>query len=532
MRLRRDQARWRRVLRVRLRRTLARFDRRAPVWIGWLPSWGTSLLLHAVVLVILATAFFVSGASPRPTDDFDSAIVSLANEDVRSLIPADRSGDPFSTLRSDATPSLSLEATNPSLTAQPRLAGASYGPNVVLPDRSVSRSEMGIGDLMRSVRMHAEDMTAPFSGRSEATRAQLVRREGGTPASERAVAEGLFWLSRHQRDDGGWSLDISGECRRNPGCPEDVHAESDTAATGLALLPFLGSGYMHTQPGKYQATVQKGLDWLLANQQKTGELYLGGLIHSQMYSHAIASMALCEAYGLSKDPRLKDPAQMAIVFIAQSQNKEDGGWRYFPGAPGDTSVLGWQLFALRSARLAGLEVPKSVIKGCSYYLDLVATDGLRTRYSYMPGRSDSATMSAEALLCRQYLGWLRESPAMVRGAAVVWDELRESNDRNIYYWYYATQMLHNMQNKAWKQWNTRVRDGLVAMQITGDGCDRGSWSPLTPVPDRWGLVGGRLFQTSLSVLTLEVYYRFLPLYRTTEPIEPTKPTATAGDPKL
>ena len=293
---------------------------------------------------------------------------------------------------------------------------------------------------------------------------------------------------------------------------------------GLALLPFLGAGHIHTQPGKYKDTVQKGLDWLLLHQQKSGELFLGGLFNAQMYSHAIASMALCEAYGLSQDPKLKQPAQLAINFIAQSQNKDDGGWRYSPGMAGDTSVLGWQMFALRSARLAGLDVPKNVVRGCSYFLDLVGTDKHMTRYAYIPGRNETITMTAEALLCRQYLGWLRDSPAMIKGAAGVWDDLRESNERNIYYWYYATQLLHNMQNKAWRQWNARVRDGLVAMQVLGDGCDRGSWSPFAPVPDRWGRAAGRLFQTSMSVLTLEVYYRFLPLYRTTEPMETAEGT--------
>ena len=105
---------------------------------------------------------------------------------------------------------------------------------------------------------------------------------------------------------------------------------------------------------------------------------------------------------------------------------------------------------------------------------------------------------------------------MVKGTAGVWEDLKDSNDRNIYYWYYATQLLHNMQNKAWKQWNPKVRDGLVAMQVANNGCDRGSWSPILPLPDRWGTKGGRLFQTSLSILTLEVYYRFLPLYRTND----------------
>jgi hypothetical protein len=328
---------------------------------------------------------------------------------------------------------------------------------------------------------------------------------------------------RHQRGDGGWSLDVRNECKIAPGCPEDVHVESDTAATGLALLPFLGAGHIHNQPSRYQETVRRGIDWLISHQQKSGELFLGGQIHSQFYSHAIATMALCEAYGLSKDERLKGPAQLGIEFIAQSQNKYDGGWRYSPGMEGDTSVFGWQMFALRSARLAGLNVPKNVIRGCSHYLDEAASDKHRKTYGYLPGRPMTAVMTAEALLCRQYLGWPRDHASLVAGVAIVWDDLQSSDERNIYYWYYATQLLHNMQNKAWKQWNAKVRDGLVAMQIESKGCDQGSWSPIFPQPDRWGLRGGRLFQTSLSILTLEVYYRFLPLYRNNEPSNEVAP---------
>ncbi len=73
-----------------------------------------------------------------------------------------------------------------------------------------------------------------------------------------------------------------------------------------------------------------------------------------------------------------------------------------------------------------------------------------------------------------------------------------------------------MHNKAWQQWNPRVRDGLIAMQVGGNGCDSGSWSPVFPTPDVWGMKGGRLYQSALSILTLEVYYRFLPLYRDDE----------------
>ena len=136
-----------------------------------------------------------------------------------------------------------------------------------------------------------------------------------------------------------------------------------------------------------------------------------------------------------------------------------GGWRYQPGQPGDTSVFGWQMFALRSARLSGLRVPKNVLRGCKTYLDSAATDRKRTMYSYMPGEPETPVMTAEALLSRQYLGWRRDYPPLVKGAAHVAKHLETAPERNIYYWYYATQLLHNMQNDDWKRWNLRVREG-------------------------------------------------------------------------
>jgi hypothetical protein len=295
-------------------------------------------------------------------------------------------------------------------------------------------------------------------------------------------------------------------------CPVQVTLDTDTAATGLALLPMLGAGHIHTVKSRYQGNVRRGVDWLVGHQQEDGSLFVGGDRQTPLYSQAIATMALCEAYGLSHDPLLREPAQRAVNFIVKAQNTSDGGWRYFPGQPGDTSVFGWQMFALRSARLAGLKLPKNVIAGCKAYLDAASVDRKIT-YAYMPGMGATPTMTAEALLSRQYLGWPRDFPPLIKGASHIAADLLDSNQRNIYYWYYATQLLHNMQNKDWQRWNVRVREALIAMQVTGDGCDRGSWDPILPQPDIWAQKAGRLFLTSLSLLTLEVYYRYLPLYR-------------------
>ncbi|WP_435016435.1 prenyltransferase/squalene oxidase repeat-containing protein [Tundrisphaera sp. TA3] len=513
--------RWRRIAGVRVRRLLHRLDREAPAWVEDLPSWGTSLLIHAVALVVLATFAYVTSGPAE--SEFAGSFIAMPTDDITSLGPADQSGDPFNAEQTPDTPSLAIEPADATIAQPPPSERLRFSPDLVVASRSIRDDAAGLSAEIRAangvrgglsgVKVHVEDMTAPFAGRMAGTKGEMVRREGGSTRSEKAVQEGLAWLARHQAKSGGWHLNVAGECNREPGCPGETFAECDTAATGLALLPFLGAGHIHTQPSPYQENVRRGLEWLLAHQSKEGELFIEGFPNAQFYAHAIATMALCEAYGLSKEDRLKEPCQRAIGFIERGQNKQDGGWRYSPGMPGDTSVLGWQMFALRSARLAGLDVSANVLKGCSHYLDLAAGDRNGTAYGYMPGRPPTPTMNAEGLLCRQYLGWTRDKPALVKGVNAVWGELQMSGERNIYYWYYATQLLHNMQNKAWRQWNPKIRDGLVATQIGGDGCDRGSWSPFLPQPDRWGLRAGRVYETALSVLTLEVYYRFLPLYR-------------------
>ncbi len=435
--------------------------------------------------------YLYARAGSREPHEIRAEIGTRLGEDVTSLVASDHAGDPFTAIKTNEPPSLSIEKPSPETVAinlpaipslarfGPELAGPEMleGPDLGLATDAAAGRGAGAGPPSAKgkgpkFRVHAEDITAPFSGRSGLTRAQLVRREGGTVRSEKAVEDGLDWLARHQRDDGGWSLNFQGQCR-GEGCPSHPCIDSDSAATGLALLPMLGAGHIHTAKSRYQGHVRRGLDWIVSHQDADGGLFVGGDHLSPLYSHAIATMALCESYGLSKDPLLREPAQRAINFIVKAQNAADGGWRYFPGQAGDTSVFGWQMFALRSARLAGLKLPKNVIAGCKAYLDAAAVDRKIT-YAYQPGRPATPVMTAEALLSRQYLGWPRDFPPLVKGAAHVAADLEESGVRNIYYWYYATQLLHNMQNKDWRRWNAHVREGLIAMQVTGPSCDGGA----------------------------------------------------------
>jgi hypothetical protein len=476
------------------------------------PAWGFSVLLHGFLLLVLAL-MLQFGRNARSEREIQPATLDTQLGDVQSIVDATRAGDPFTTTDSLDPPSLNTESADAPLTlvGQPEIRSiASYEPVIGSPT-AISDAKGSSIAALRLPELNAR-ISAPFSGRTGMSRAKLVLREGGTARSEQAVEDGIDWLARHQREDGSWSLNYAQQCQAG-GCVSAEVMNSDTAATGLALLPMLGAGYTHTVKNKHQDTVRRGIEWLVEHEQPNGDLFVGPPGLGWFYSHAIGTMAICEAYGITQDPRLKKPAQRAIQFIIESQNPVNGGWRYHPGQDGDTSVFGWQMFALRSAHMAGLTVPKKVLKGASTYLNGAAADPDKVTYAYLTGRNATNVMTAEGLVCRQLLGWPREFPALVKGAALVAADLETSDERNIYYWYYATQLLHNMHNKDWENWNVKVRDGLVGMQVKDAGCAKGSWDPEFPLQDRWGRAAGRLFVTSLSILTLEVYYRYLPMYR-------------------
>lgn len=345
-----------------------------------------------------------------------------------------------------------------------------------------------------------------LAGRDQAVRAKILNIEGGTERTEMAVAMGLKWLALHQNRNGSWSLNefsSAGECR---GQCQDRGTHSDTAGTALALLPFLGAGYTHKGNHDYRETVDDGLNWLIQAQRSDGDLRGSG--SGNMYAHGQAAIALCEAYALTRDSRLKDPAQRAIDFIVKAQHS-GGGWRYAPGERGDTSVVGWQLMALRSAQMAELNVPSRVFEKSDVFLASVQTKPSEGTFGYMPGSGRTDAMTAEGLLCRLYSGWRTNFPPLLHGADwLLKEKLPTENDFNMYYVYYATQTMHHIGGDRWTKWNERTKKVLVSLQAK-EGHEAGSWAPL----GHHDSAGGRLYMTALAVCTLEVYYRHLPIYK-------------------
>jgi hypothetical protein len=367
-----------------------------------------------------------------------------------------------------------------------------------------------------------------FGGRGSGHRKAMLASGGGTKQSERAVAAALHWLYRHQLSDGSWSLAGYKQRCSDASCTGPGSSHSDTGATGLGLLPFLAAGQTHKTKGPYRKTIQDGLLWLCRHQERDGNLAKG--CEQPMYSHGLATIALCEAYGLSADRTLGNAAQGAINYILAAQNKNDFGWRYTPGEAGDTSVVGWQVMALKSAHMAGLNVGGSSLEAVGKWFDLVKSGPNGSNFSYQPNSGATPPMSAVGLLCRQYLGTKRDDPMMIDGVKYLMGHLPDANLHNVYYWYYATQVLHNYTGYEWDTWNRAMRKLLINTQ-TKEGCASGSWSPTSPAADAWGPQGGRHMLTALSALTLEIYYRYLPLYKTDQP-EGGGPAAAATESKL
>lgn len=349
---------------------------------------------------------------------------------------------------------------------------------------------------------------ASVDNRSDAGRKMLLQKFGGSQASESAVQRGLEWLLSVQHPQGYWDFIAVGPSG-NAGT-----INNPIGGTAYALLPFLAAGQTH-QSGNFQKQVGAGLTFLTRIGVNAPAGYdLRGMINKASddkepneayYVHGAAALTLCEAYGMTKDRRLKKAAEGAIRFIVNSQDPRGGGWRYNPQDPGSTSVTAIQLMALMSAKKAGLKVPDAAFKGVAHYLDSVQVDKAG-RYGYeIQKKTYTSARTAMALLCRMYLGWGRDDGDMRAGIALL-DKAGPYD--NLYSLYFATQVMRNWGGKEWERWNVRMRDDLIAIQEK-EGPAAGSWAPRTGALH--AKQGGRLLTTALATLTLEVYYRYKPL---------------------
>jgi hypothetical protein len=478
------------------------------------PAWVISGLIH----VVLIFAFIIFDrltdkgkvdAKPKqePTstkmDEKPEKEIDLTNpdlgldSDLNAAVEVDKESEfnveaPVVENEANGLPNETKDFTN-SITSQlgPVTGNIDATPGAIGDASLVGATMMGQGGPGGQLAMPG------LQGRSGSTKEKLLRSGGGNDDTEAAVGRALAWLAKQQNTTTGfWEFDGS-------------HKSDRVAATGMCLLPFLAAGETHKTGKKYKEVVSRGLNYLKAQIKPSGQFGNAG-----MYSQAIATISLCEAAGMTRDESVKKVARMAVDYIVAAQ-AGDGSWGYTPNTNGDTSIVGWQIQALKSARLADIAVPQKAFDQAVIFLDGVSNDSGAT-YGYRT-KGSSRTLTPVGLLCRQYTGWTPRNPSLARGIDFMWDKYPpKENEWEMYYYYYATQVFHFFDGPKWHtQWNPAMQKILLTKQVTdktpgAKATEVGSW------PKDEGHIGsscGRLGTTAMACLTLEVYYRHLPLYK-------------------
>jgi hypothetical protein len=475
-----------------------------------------SLLAHVAVFLLMA--MLASASRPAPRSPIQIALTSTEASDI---IPVE-----IHVGATPAPPPQDTPVTPGSL--DPAVTVVAMSPTSVSPAAEIAPPVVEPSDrlaMMMPISSMIETLAAPrnppaaddrqpdsaqpshpgntpsqnaFAGRRGDGRSKRVAQRGGSAASEAAVERGLEWLARHQAVDGSWRFDLSA-CGCDSACSHPGTVTSTTAATGIALLPFLGAGHTHTD-GMYRETVNRGLYYLMSRMRPSPRG--GDLSEGTMYGQGVATLALAEAFGMSGDTMLAAYVRDAVRFIETSQDMHGGGWRYLPGQAGDTTVTAWQIAALKSAALAGEAVPSPTIDAACRFLDRVQVrqgEG----YGYLAPQ-DRACTSAVGLVCRIYTAW-PDVGTLDRGLTRL--ARPGPSPEAVYQNFYLAQALLLREHPAWPRWNARNRDQLVARQERL-GHESGSWTFI----DADTAPGGRLGHTALAILTLEVYYRLLPIY--------------------
>lgn len=361
-----------------------------------------------------------------------------------------------------------------------------------------------------------------FGGR----RGGRKRLKGKARGAARAIDLGLKWLKDHQDDDGKWDCDaFMKHDETGEKCDGAGNAVHDVGVTGLALLAFLGDGST-LRSGPYKDVVKKAVKWLRSQQGENG-LYGTAASHDFIYDHAIATYAMCEAFGLSKYKTLRKVAQGGINYLESHRNPY-AVWRYQPrDNDNDISVTGWCIMSYKSGKDFGLQVNDQAMKICENFLDEI-TDSTTGKCGYTKKGEGSSrhpgdhgtrfpiekgeAMTSVGLFCRFFLGQDPKKTPVMKNAAdtlmakpPIWDK---TGSQDHYYWYYATYALYQMGPPYWDNWQKKLTPAVVKTQRT-DGNFKGSWD----ASGAWGEDGGRVYSTAILVLTLEAYYRYTRLVR-------------------
>ena len=331
--------------------------------------------------------------------------------------------------------------------------------------------------------------------RDRATMALKVIGPGAAPALEKAAASGDFEISSRAA-----ALLVRARL-------QDPKAR--VSGTSLALLAFLGAGYSHlskeTQDGLCFGTcVKRALLWLIKHQDADGFIGAGT-------EHALAALALSEAYGLTASQILKEPAQRAVNALVSQQRAQ--GWSADGLGDADTVSTTWAVMALKSAEISGLEFPRTAYDNALAWYNAVTDEnhraGMQKKGDFDGTRRDVATPCA--MLARIFIEHNKQDPHLAAGAEITAKDLPTDKDLDVLHLYFASLSMFQFDGSGgpkWKAWNEAQKKAGLPAQLAGTGCDRGSWAPGTTMRG-WS----RVHATALMTMSFEIYYA----YDTTSP---------------
>jgi hypothetical protein len=472
---------------------------------GAAPWWVISAVFHAALLAFLATLVLMSQEPPEKETVVQAVPIPPKPPEKKEKIRRDI------TKQDRTVPSeTDLEVETPIITHE----------KVEITDHVETENNMDLNtakgqeDAISDIPMAATGWSGSigvggggggaYGFRTGGGRKRAAMGNGGSVASESAVDAALAWLARNQEPDGSWA------CQKHGGKMDE---EIAVGLTGLAVLAFLGAG--HTErSGIYKKNVVNGVRYLIGRQAANGEVGRNeGYSHGGGYNHAIAGLALAEAFGMAQVPSTGTAAQKAVDYTCEVHQKEYDGWRYKAKQNGDLSVTGWYIMQLKSAKVANLSIPGQSIDGALNFLDKVElkdrehngyTGGI---FCYQPGKHvGTPRISSVGMLGRLFLGF--PPGDLMGGAELLSDNVPSWDKGDFYYWYYGTLVMFQVGGEHWKQWNVPMRDMLIEKQRRG-GPEDGSWDP----DHTYGKRAGRAFSTAVGALCLEVYYRYLPMYK-------------------
>ncbi|RME03001.1 MAG: hypothetical protein D6805_08070 [Planctomycetota bacterium] len=554
-------------------------------------SWGISFVVHLILILILTLIYLAKPVKKKPPKVISRP--PIKQQELNEELP----------LAMEQTPPVD----SPKQVKQPV--------KQLTPTETKNQTPKGDPNNMANKNLDSNrtmDAIGPAGGAAGAYGSRhgtgKYANHGGSAGSESAVQAALRWLRRHQAPDGHWtSYDYTRYCSpKRVKCKniKKVHPEEasnpylkdyavygmgmegyDVGVTALALLAFLGNGHT-TKTGTFKKVVLKGIEWLKDVQVNDPSSKWHGSIgyimkngekvkHPEwIYNHAIATMALADAYAQDKDFTLKEYAQRAVDFAVKCQNPGQG-WRYDDRNPeraikpgiSDTSVTGWMVLALKAAKSSGpeeddgLRVPKEAFLGAIKWFNYVTGKDGKAGYQDSSGASSALikidhsgnpilrngrgvprdyyeilpTMTAVSVLCRLFAGQSPSSQSIKKGVKILmahkpkWEGNDFNKTVNMYYWYYATYALEQIGGKNWtcnkkyslndlkkgltcSCWNHAMQRALLLNQRYGkiNGKRDCAHGSWDPVGE-WCIAGGRVYSTAIGALTLEVYYRYADL---------------------